>query len=211
MTEQEVHQALLQLGLAIRRQDRDAITRWQYAAGRIIVTKQRAEIPAHLAKLFTTAEPPSGVLEAIERAIKADGWKIQTRRLSEFTLGLTATRIRKSDGAWLQRNISVVPYIDNGQRALTLLHEWTHGILHQTHSNLTGTAFGKFNAWQMEIEAEATSWIVGRALGINSDHAPKYFAQRNLSTLQLMTPATIKQVHTAAEYILSRLPVCVSA
>jgi hypothetical protein len=208
---QEVEQSLLQLSLAIRRQDRDFLTRWKYAAGKIIVTKQREAIPAHLALLIPDVEAPAGLLKALEAAMRADGWRIQTRRLSQFTLGLTSTRFNIKHQVFLQRSISVVPYINDGQRVLTLFHEWAHGILHQTAQNLGSGNFRMLGAMQMEIEAEATSWVVGRLLGMNAEHAARYFAERNIGSLQLLAPKTVDNVQKAAEYILARLQWCGNA
>jgi hypothetical protein len=211
MDKKVIEQYLLQLGLEARRVNLQEMKNWAWQASILLATKQRQAIPGHLAKLVPQISAPEGLLETLKAALKADGWKVQERTLAQFSVGLTSTCYNRRTGVMTKRCITVVPYISEGQKVLTLLHEWTHGILHQNLENYANRRLDRMRGMWAEFEAEATAYVVGRALGVHSPANARYIAQRGGSTLQLLSPAMIESVHVAAEYILSRLPNCVTA
>jgi antirestriction protein ArdC len=59
--------------------------------------------------------------------------------------------------------------LDSTSRALTLFHEWAHGVLHQGQHALKDER--QLSRELKECHAEATAWVAARHLGIEAPYS----------------------------------------
>ena len=123
-----------------------------------------------------------------------NGFKAQYIMIKGIILG-TGTGVVESDtgtaeGVSKGGIIEIRKENDYNNKLLTLIHEWTHELLHR----------GKKDRETAEIQAEGVSYIVGKYLGLNSPFAADYIQNWAKDKEQLRENLTVI-IKTAREII----------
>jgi antirestriction protein ArdC len=101
--------------------------------------------------VFRVEGDPGEYLDALEDSIRADGIKLNEVEHLNGALGV-------SRGG----KIEILEELEPARKFTTLVHEWAHEILHRDKDRVS---LGKT---QKETEAEAVSYVVGQAIGVDS-------------------------------------------
>jgi antirestriction protein ArdC len=128
--------------------------------------------------------------EAIVTAATADG----------FQVDVTAAT-RGAQGYSVGRRIVTREGLDTTSRALTLFHEWAHGLLHQGVHALTDDR--SLTRELKECHAEATAWVAARHFGVKTPYSSDYLLQWD-TTPELLREE-LDAIVKAASHIISSL------
>jgi hypothetical protein len=149
-------------------------------------------------EFFTPLEGDADALyQRIVAAATADGFTVEQ---SEYTQG--------AEGFSVARRIVTRSNLVSTNRALTALHEYTHGLLHQGVHPLSQDERTQRNLTQIsvpvkECHAEATAYIVAQHFGVQNPFSSDYLLHWGT------TPETLRNeldvVLAAASHIISRV------
>jgi len=113
-------------------------------------------------------EPLEGDQEALCQAI------VTAASTDGFQVGISADT-EGAQGYSVGRRIVTREGIDSTSRALTLFHEWAHGVLHQGVHALADER--QLTRELKECHAEATAWVAARHFGVETPYSSDYLLQ----------------------------------
>lgn len=125
----------------------------------------------------------------VAQAATADGFAVAERE-----------ETRGAEGYSEGRNIGTRRGLASANRALTLLHEYAHGLLHQDHALAEGRPLTRE---LKECHAEATAYVVARHFGLSAPFSADYLLQWGATPERLREE--LDAVHKAATHIIRAL------
>jgi hypothetical protein len=127
--------------------------------------------------------------EAIVTAATADGFQVETEETGSAQGYSSGRRIVTQQG------------LDSTSRALTLLHEWAHGVLHQDGHALAQER--QLTRQLKECHAEATAWVVARHFGVPGPNSSDYLLHWGTTPNQLREE--LDAITTASSHIIASI------
>lgn len=119
------------------------------------------------------------------------------RVVNEDGIALEETQTRMAQGYSAAQRIVLKEGLDSRSKILTLLHEYTHELLHWTPPGRQQTMQAK------ECQAEAVSYVVAHHLGIYNPFSADYLQHWGTTPKELM--AELETVRRTSAYIIDRL------
>src|SRR5262249_12255969 len=135
------------------------------------------------------ADDQEALCQAITTAATADGFQVG------------AERTRGAQGYSQGRRIVTREGLDSTSRALTLLHEWAHGVLHQCVHALSEDR--PMTAELKECHAEAIAWVAAHHFGVTSPYSSDYLLQWSTTPERLREELDV--IVKAASHLISAI------